>query len=175
MAKSYFAILGVPSGASPDEIKSAYRRLVKEYHPDRFPGGTEAFLQIQEAYSVLGDVSRRRQYEQSLHEPPAPVRGTRRSYRGLPARPSAPRGGGETKVPPRGRQESALPGALVTGGNRPPFFHPPVPTAAPRWRNRSFPCRHPSERAGAAGTGALHPDPSMDCPTRTANGPPGAP
>lgn len=81
MAKSYFAILGVPSGASSDEIKSAYRRLVKEYHPDRFPGGTEAFLQVQEAYSVLGDVSRRRQYEQSLHEPPAPGTGARRSYR----------------------------------------------------------------------------------------------
>lgn len=80
MAKSYFAILGVTSNASPDEIRSAYRRLVKEYHPDRFPGGNEPFLQIQEAYSVLGDVSRRRQYEQSLQGPPSPGTGARRPY-----------------------------------------------------------------------------------------------
>lgn len=72
MAKSYFAILGVTSAASPDEIRSAYRRLVKEYHPDHFPGGNEPFLQIQEAYSVLGDTSRRRQYEQSLQRSSAP-------------------------------------------------------------------------------------------------------
>ena len=54
------------SSASPDEIRSAYRRLVKEYHPDHFTGGCEPFLEIQEAYSVLGDPHKRRQYEQSL-------------------------------------------------------------------------------------------------------------
>ncbi|MBP1750348.1 MAG: hypothetical protein H6Q52_2887 [Deltaproteobacteria bacterium] len=68
MAKSYFAILGVGSNASPDEIRTAYRRLAKEYHPDRFTGGNEPFLQIQEAYSVLADASKRNSYERSLGE-----------------------------------------------------------------------------------------------------------
>ena len=63
MAKSYFAILGVTSSASPDEIRSAYRRLAKEFHPDHFEGGSERFLEIQEAYSVLGDVYERDKYE----------------------------------------------------------------------------------------------------------------
>ena len=67
MAKSYFAILGVTASASPDEIRSAYRRLAKEFHPDRYTGGSGPFLQIQEAYSVLGDMHRRSEYERSLY------------------------------------------------------------------------------------------------------------
>ena len=66
MAKSYFAILGVLSGASRYEIRSAYRRLAKEYHPDHFTGGNGPFQKIQEAYSVLGDAGKRNEYEQSL-------------------------------------------------------------------------------------------------------------
>lgn len=66
MARSYFAILEVPSGATPEEVRSAYRRLVKEFHPDRYEGGSEPFRQIQEAYAVLGDPVRRRAYEKSL-------------------------------------------------------------------------------------------------------------
>ncbi|MGB5620391.1 MAG: DnaJ domain-containing protein [Desulfobacterales bacterium] len=66
MARSYFAILEVPSGATPEEVRSAYRRLAKEFHPDRFEGGSEPFRQIQEAYAVLGDPVRRRAYEKSL-------------------------------------------------------------------------------------------------------------
>jgi len=70
MGKTYFAILGVGSDASSEEIRSAYRRLAKEFHPDRFGGGDSgAFRQIQEAYSVLIDNRRRREYEQSLAEP----------------------------------------------------------------------------------------------------------
>jgi molecular chaperone DnaJ len=68
MAKSYFSILGVPSSASPDDIRAAYRRLAKEFHPDRFTGGNDPFLQIQEAYSVLGDAYKRNNYEQSLRK-----------------------------------------------------------------------------------------------------------
>jgi DnaJ-class molecular chaperone len=66
MARSYFAILEVPSGATPEEVRSAYRRLVKEFHPDHYEGGSEPFRQIQEAYAVLGDPVRRRAYEKSL-------------------------------------------------------------------------------------------------------------
>ena len=63
MAKSYFAILGVATGASPKEIRSAYRRLAKAYHPDHYTGDSGPFRQIQEAYSVLGNPARRRVYE----------------------------------------------------------------------------------------------------------------
>jgi molecular chaperone DnaJ len=68
MAKSYFAILEVTSGATSDEVHSAYRRLAKEYHPDHYEGGSDRFRQIQEAYSVLGDPSRRKAYEKRLSE-----------------------------------------------------------------------------------------------------------
>lgn len=64
MAKSYFAVLGVTSGASPEEVRSAYRRLAKEYHPDCYEGGSGPFRRIQEAYAVLGNPLRRRDYEQ---------------------------------------------------------------------------------------------------------------
>jgi len=76
MAKSYFAILGVSSSASPEDIKAAYRRLAKEFHPDRFEGDSESFRRIQEAYSVLGDTRRRVEYERSLEpiRPDRPVR-----------------------------------------------------------------------------------------------------
>jgi molecular chaperone DnaJ len=66
MAKNYFVILGVTASASPDEIRAAYRRLAKEFHPDRYTGGSDHFRQIQEAYSVLGDRNSRSEYEKSL-------------------------------------------------------------------------------------------------------------
>ena len=68
MAKSYFAILGVAVDASPKEIQAAYRRLVKEFHPDRYTGGSKPFRNIQEAYAVLGDPDRRDAYEQTLEK-----------------------------------------------------------------------------------------------------------
>ncbi len=70
MAKSYFAILGISSGATEDEIRSAYRRLAKENHPDHYAGGSARFQDIQEAYSVLGNSRRRRKYEQSIRKAP---------------------------------------------------------------------------------------------------------
>jgi molecular chaperone DnaJ len=68
MAKSYYTILEVTSGATSDEVHSAYRRLAKEYHPDHYEGGSDRFRQIQEAYSILGDPSRRKDYEKRLSE-----------------------------------------------------------------------------------------------------------
>ncbi len=47
MAKSYFTILGISPTATADEIRSAYRRLVKEFHPDYYPGDSETFRDIQ--------------------------------------------------------------------------------------------------------------------------------
>ena len=78
MAKSYFAILGISSGATGDEIRSAYRRLAKEFHPDRYEGGSARFRDIQEAYAVLGNSRRRREYEQNIRKvsPKTPLRHT---------------------------------------------------------------------------------------------------
>ena len=78
MAKSYFAILGISPKATADEIRSAYRRLAKEFHPDHYEGGNERFREIQEAYAVLGNRRRRRNYEQRIRKVPlkTPLRRT---------------------------------------------------------------------------------------------------
>ena len=67
MAKNdYYDILGVNKTASEAEIKSAFRKKAKEYHPDvnKDPGASEKFKEIGEAYSVLGDVNKRQKYDQ---------------------------------------------------------------------------------------------------------------
>lgn len=62
--KDYYQILGVPRDATQAEIKKAYRRLAHQYHPDKEGGDEERFKQINEAYQVLGDPEKRRQYDQ---------------------------------------------------------------------------------------------------------------
>jgi len=69
MAKSYFAILGISPNATRSEIRSAYRRLAKEFHPDHYTGGSERFQEVQEAYSVLGNNRKRGEYKRSLRRP----------------------------------------------------------------------------------------------------------
>lgn len=66
MAGDYYKILGVDRDASAAEIKKAYRKLARKYHPDVNPGNAETearFKEIQEAYSVLSDKDKRRQYD----------------------------------------------------------------------------------------------------------------
>ena len=66
MSKNYYVILGIPSDSSLSDIKSAFRRLAKEFHPDYFGKTESPFPAIQEAYSVLSDPERRRKYDNSL-------------------------------------------------------------------------------------------------------------
>ncbi len=66
MAKSLYDTLGVSKGASQDEIKKAYRKLARQYHPDKNPGDKEAeerFKDVQTAYDVLSDDEKRKQYD----------------------------------------------------------------------------------------------------------------
>jgi curved DNA-binding protein len=64
--RDYYQILGVPRGAQPDDIKKAYRRLARKFHPDvsKEPKAEEKFKEIQEAYEVLKDPEKRTAYDQ---------------------------------------------------------------------------------------------------------------
>lgn len=63
--RNYYEILGIPEDASQAEIKSAFRKLAKKYHPDisKDPDAEEKFQKVQEAYNVLGDAEKREQYD----------------------------------------------------------------------------------------------------------------
>ena len=67
--RDYYESLGVDRGASPEELKGAYRRLAKQYHPDvnKDPGAEGRFKEINEAYAVLSDAQRRAAYDRFGH------------------------------------------------------------------------------------------------------------
>ncbi len=63
---NYYEVLGVPREASQEEIRTAYRRLAKDRHPDLAGGSTQEFSLLQEAHAVLSDPNRRRQHDEAL-------------------------------------------------------------------------------------------------------------
>ncbi|MFA5048876.1 MAG: molecular chaperone DnaJ [Patescibacteria group bacterium] len=63
MATDYYSLLGVNKSASQDEIKKAFRKLAHEHHPDKASGNVDKFKEINEAYQVLGNEDKRRQYD----------------------------------------------------------------------------------------------------------------
>jgi len=70
--KDLYKILGVTEKADQDALKKAYRQLAKEYHPDVTGGDkkkTERFKEVNEAYAVLGDEKKRREYDRLKHSP----------------------------------------------------------------------------------------------------------
>ncbi len=73
--RDYYEVLGVPRGAQPSEIKSAYRKLAVRYHPDRNQGDPDAeekFKESAEAYAVLSDPERRARYDRFGHQAEQP-------------------------------------------------------------------------------------------------------
>ncbi len=64
MSKDYYSILGVSKNASQDDIKKAFRKLAHQHHPDKGTGDEKKFKEANEAYQILSDPEKRRQYDQ---------------------------------------------------------------------------------------------------------------
>jgi DnaJ-class molecular chaperone len=135
--RDYYATLGVPKSASAEEIKRAYRKLARQYHPDVNPGDRAAeakFKEINEAHEVLGDKQKRRKYDE--------LGANWRQYEGQ-AQPGggggaggwAPGAGGYRTVTPE-EFEAMFGGASGGGDPFSDFFHAFFDSRGPAGRSR---------------------------------------
>ncbi len=97
LQRNYYEVLGLPPGATTDEIKKKYRELARKFHPDVVQDkvlGQRVFTQINQAYSVLGNPERRAQYNTTLQSSGTAANGTAANaapkQNGSPAPPAAP-------------------------------------------------------------------------------------
>lgn len=76
MPSNYYLVLGVEKGANLSQIKRAYRRTIKRYHPDSVGSGIDPdkFIEAREAYEVLSDIDKRRAYDAELKRQGIPIR-----------------------------------------------------------------------------------------------------
>ena len=98
MPRDYYEVLGVPKTASEDEIKKSYRKLARQFHPDRNPGDKQAesrFKEVQDAYDILSDKKKREQYDRFGFVGPGEAPGGTLTPRRLPS------GVGTSTVVPR--------------------------------------------------------------------------
>ena len=134
MAATHYSELGLSEGASAAEIKQAFRRLALKWHPDKNADNREAaeerFKRIAEAYDVLSDATKRRQYDAELRDGPA------HGYSGG--------GGGGWQPPPRCAEcgGTCMPGACPFAGVSNPF--------ATRWDTSFDRSNRRSAEGGAA-------------------------
>ncbi len=90
--RDYYEVLGVPREAGEADLKSAYRKLAHQFHPDKNPGDKKAeekFKEVSEAYAVLSDAEKRAQYDRFGHA------GGRNPFEGFAGGPF----GGDVRVP----------------------------------------------------------------------------
>jgi DnaJ-class molecular chaperone len=109
MPRDYYETLGVKRDASEEEIKKAYRKLARQYHPDRNPGDKQAegkFKEVQEAYDVISDKTKRANYDRfGTAEPGAGFGGGRGGPRGQTFHWGGAGPGGSQEIDPAAASE----------------------------------------------------------------------
>ncbi|MFO7730509.1 MAG: J domain-containing protein [Spirochaetia bacterium] len=114
MAENYFAILGISSEASTQDVKNAYRRLAQQYHPDHGGGDSRKFMAVQEAYDVLVDPEQRRRCRQESSGERVPVRVVRTRSKERSAERGEPVWPMDEPVRPRGEYRRSRRGHVWT-------------------------------------------------------------